>query len=137
MVINYNDEDKSIKIKDGMRTTYLVLKIVMIMNILIAIMYLVKLGFNQLGVLGYSYMALGIASGIFLYYLQFKKSTKEIVSLYEIDRFREKSFFGKSIFSLELKNGKVRDLTSMKSKSDIKELKDFFSKIGLNPIKDY
>jgi len=136
MIIKYNEDERSIEIKDGLRTPYLVLKIIMIMNILIAIMNLAKSGFNQLEVLGYLYMAVGIASSGVLFFLQFKKSTKEKVPLNEIDRFREKSFFGKSVFSLELKNGKVRDLTSIKSKSDIKELKNLFSEIGLNPVRD-
>jgi hypothetical protein len=131
MKVKYNEKEKSIEIKDGLKAPYLILKILMILNIITASGYIYNTYEGKLGLLGNIYIVLGILSFGVLLYIIFKKSTQEKIPLNDITRLREKSIFGRSRFSLELKNGKVRDLTKLKLQSDITELKKLFSDIGI------
>ena len=131
--VKHNSQTNSIEINDGLKTVYLVLKSVMVLNILMAIANLSTKGFDNLDFIGYSYFLVGLLSIGALYFLSFKKATDRTIPIDKISCLREKkSLFGRNFYSLKLKNGKVRDLTQVKSTSDVLELKKLLTENGIS-----
>jgi hypothetical protein len=132
MKIKFNEKEKSIEIKDGLKTQYLMIKIMLIITLINSILFPVfVLDKEQLEWMGFIWIILGLASLIMLIYQIMKKSTSEKLNLSEISSLTEKQVFGRKRFSLKLKNGKLRDLMDMKNESDIKETKELFKNIGI------
>jgi len=131
MKINYNELDKSIEIKDGLKSHYFIMKMLMILTILNAILNLYDVNKNELGFMEIIWFILGIISLIILYFFIVKKSTLEKIPIEKIKRLNEKSIFGRKRFSIELNDGKKRDLTEMKSQAEFNELRKLFSEIGI------
>jgi len=132
MKINFNEKEKSIEIKDGLKTQYLMIKIMLIFTLINSILFPVfVLDKKQLEWMGFIWIILGLASMIMLTYQIMKKSTSEKLNLSEISSLTEKQVFGRKRFSLKLKNGKLRDLMEMKNESDIIETKELFKNIGI------
>ena len=132
MKINFNEKEKSIEIKDGLKTQYLMIKIMLIFTLINSILFPVfVLDKKQLEWMGFIWIILGLASMIMLIYQIMKKSTSEKLNLSEISSLTEKQVFGRKRFSLKLKNGKLRDLMEMKNESDIIETKELFKNIGI------
>lgn len=131
MKIKYNEIDKSIEIKDELRSHYLLLKIVMILNLISAVFQLLDINETGIGFIEIIFFIIGIISLIILYIFIFKKSTSDKIPIEKIERLTKKSIFGKKQFSLKLKNGKKRDLTELKSETEFAELKKLFSEFGI------
>ena len=130
--IKYNEKEKSIEIKDGLKTQYLIIKMMLIFTLINSILFLLfVLEKKQLEWMGFIWIILGLASMIMLIYQIMKKSTSEKLNLSEISSLIEKQIFGRKRFSLKLKNGKLRDLMEMKNESDIMETKKLFKNIGI------
>jgi hypothetical protein len=130
MKVKYNEIEKSLEIKDRVKTDYFVIKFIMILNLLNAVLRLFKINKTGIGLEEIIWFILGIASLIILYLFIFKKSTLEKIPVDEIDHLNEKSIFGKSRFSIKLINGKRRDLSEIKTQSEFNELKEMFSNFG-------
>ena len=130
MKVKYNEIEKSLEIKDRVKTDYVVIKFIMILNLLNAVLRLFKINKTGIGLEEIIWFILGIASLIILYLFIFKKSTLEKIPVDEIDQLNEKSIFGKSRFSIKLINGKRRDLSEIKTQSEFNELKEMFSNFG-------
>jgi hypothetical protein len=130
MKVKYNEIEKSLEIKDRVKTDYFVIKFIMILNLLNAVLRLFKINKTGIGLEEIIWFILGIASLIILYLFIFKKSTLEKIPVDEIDQLNEKSIFGKSRFSIKLINGKRRDLSEIKTQSEFNELKEMFSNFG-------
>lgn len=132
MTINYNEADKSIEITDGIKTYSVLMKLSMSLTLLNAILNLYDvykktgLGFTEI-----VWIILGIASILILFRLVYKKSTLEKIPVNKIERIKEKSVFGRRRFSIQLKNGKNRDLNEIKTQSEFNELKKMFSALGI------
>ena len=131
MKIKYNEEDKSIEIKDKQKTQYYAINFLMIINIFNAVVNVYNMNDKQLDWMGYIWVILGIVSLVILVFFIIKKSTLDKIPLEKIQALREKNIFGKKSFSLQLTNGKLRDLTELKSQSDISELKKMFTEMGI------
>ena len=132
MKIEFNDIEKSIEIKDGLKTQYLMIKIILIITLLNSILFSVfVLDKKEPEWLRFTWVILGLACLIMLIYQIMKKSTSEKLILSEINSLTEKKVFGRKRFSLKLKNGKWRDLIEMKNESNIKETKELFQKRGI------
>ncbi|WP_445720678.1 hypothetical protein [Flavobacterium sp.] len=131
MKIKYNETDKSIEIKDGMKTHYFVMKFLMSLNLLNAILNLYDVNKTGFGFIEIVWLILGIASIIILFLFIYKKSTSEKIPVDEIERIKEKSIFGRRRFSIQLKDGKNRDLNEIKTQSEFNEFKKVFSEIGI------
>ncbi|MEZ7495134.1 hypothetical protein QO206_06520 [Leeuwenhoekiella aequorea] len=131
MKIKYNETDKSIEIKDGMKTHYFVMKLLMSLNLLNAILNLYDVNKTGFGFIEIVWLILGIASIIILFLFVYKKSTSEKIPVDKIERIKEKSIFGRRRFSIQLKDGKNRDLNEIKMQSEFNELKKMFSEIGI------
>jgi hypothetical protein len=132
MKIKFNDIEKSIEIKDGLKTQYLMIKMMIIITLLNSILFPVfVLDKKEPEWLRFTWVILGLTCLIMLIYLVMKKSTSEKLILSEINSLTEKQIFGRKRFSLKLKNGKMRDLIEMKNELDIKETKELFQNIGI------
>lgn len=131
MKIKYNETDKSIEIKDGMKTHYFVMKLLMSLNLINAILNLYDVNKTGFGFIEIVWLILGIASIIILFLFVYKKSTSEKIPVDKIERIKEKSVFGRRKFSIQLKDGKNRDLNEIKTQSEFNELKKMFSEIGI------
>jgi hypothetical protein len=132
MKIKFNDIEKSIEIKDGLKTQYLMIKMMMIITLLNSILFPVfVLDKKESEWLRFTWVILGLTCLIMLIYLVMKKSTSEKLNLSQINSLTEKQIFGRKRFSLKLKNGKMRDLIEMKNELDIKETKELFQNIGI------
>lgn len=132
MKIKFNDIEKSIEIKDGLKTQYLILKMMMMITLLNSILFLFfVMDKKESEWLRFTWVIIGLACLIMLIYLVMKKSTSEKLNLSQINSLTEKQIFGRKRFSLKLKNGKMRDLIEMKNELDIKETKELFQNIGI------
>jgi hypothetical protein len=131
MKVKYNEKEKSIEIKDKQKTQYYAIHFLMIINIFNAVVNLYGMRDKQLEFMGYVWIILGIISlGIFVFFI-LKKSTLSKIPLKKIVALKEKTIFGKKRFSLQLTNGKSRDLSELKTQSDTSELKIIFAEIGI------
>tara|TARA_R100001369_G_C3321339_1_gene168995 strand:+ start:909 stop:1316 length:408 start_codon:yes stop_codon:yes gene_type:complete len=132
MKIQFDEKEKSIEIKDGLKTQYLLIKMMVFFTFINSILFPVFiLDKRQLEWLGFIWILLGLGSMIMLNYQVMTKSTSEKLNLSEISSLTEKQVFGRTRFSLKLKNGKLRDLMEMKNESDIIETKELFKNIGI------
>ncbi len=132
MKLKINEKEKSIEIKDGLKTQYILINMMLIITLINSIIYPVfVLNKKQLALMGFIWIILGLASMTMLIYQIMKKSTSEKLRLSEISSLTERQVFGRKRFSLKLKNGKLRDLKGMKNESDIKEIKELFKNIGI------
>jgi hypothetical protein len=131
MKVKYNVQEKTIEINDGLKTSYFALRILMLLNIFTAGLNLYNQNDGQLNMFGYFWIFIGVLSLGTLAYLLLKKTTLKKIPLKQIKRLKEKQILGKKRFSLELKNGKLRELTKLNKQSDINELKRMFSVIGI------
>ena len=132
MKIKFNEKEKSIEIKDGLKTQYLLIKIMLVFTLVNSILFPVfVLDKQQFEWMGFIWIILGLACMTMLIYQIMKKSTSEKLNLSEISSLTEKQVLGRKRFSLKLKNGKLRDLMEMKNELDIKETKELFKNIGI------
>ena len=131
MRIKYNEIEKSIEIKDSIESHYFILKMIMILNITNAILYLYDFTISKINFTEIFWFVLGIISLVFLYLFFFKKSTLEKIPVKEIKLLKQKNIFWKKAFLLELNNGKTRELLEIKTQQEYSELKKTFSEIGI------
>ena len=104
MKIKLNESENSIKIKDGLKNQYLILKILMILNIANAVIRIFGKQTTEYGFIEYFWIGLGIISLVVLFIFLFKMSTAENIHVEQISRLLEKTVFGKKRFVLKLKN---------------------------------
>ena len=131
MDINYNQKDKTIDIKDGLKSQYFMIKALMILNLVNAILNVSYISEDGIGLMQIIWLILGIVSIIVLYFYFFKKSSQEKIEIKTIDRLTEKMVFGSKRLSLKLTNGKSRDLAYLKTSEEIIKVKKMLSKIGI------
>lgn len=131
MDINYNQKDKTIDIKDGLKSQYFMIKALMILNLVNAILNVSYISEDGIGLMQIIWLILGIVSIVVLYFYFFKKSSQEKIEIKTIDRLTEKMVFGSKRLSLKLTNGKSRDLAYLKTSEEIIKVKKMLSKIGI------
>ena len=131
MDINYNQKDKTIDIKDGLKSQYFMIKALMILNLVNALLNVSYISEDGIGLMQIIWLILGIVSIVVLYFYFFKKSSQEKIEIKTIDRLTEKTVFGSKRLSLKLTNGKSRDLAYLKTSEEIIKVKKMLSKIGV------
>ena len=131
MNIKYNETNKSIEIKDGIKTHYYVLKIVIGLNLFTAFLNLYNTKDTGFGFIKVLWLVIAIAMLGYLYYFLFKKSDLDSIPVAHIKRLKEKTVIGKKRYSLELINGKSRDLNEIKTKKDFDEIQNVFQEVGV------
>lgn len=131
MDINYNQKDKTIDIKDGLKSQYFMIKALMILNLVNALLNVSYISEDGIGFMQIIWLILGIVSIVVLYFFFFKKSSQEKIEIKTIERLTEKTVFGSKRMSLKLKNGKSRDLAYLKTSEEISKVKKMLTKIGV------
>ena len=131
MKITYNETEKCVEIKDGLKNHFLLMKVLMILNLANSILNLSDVYFNNFKFINLVWAILGAISILLLYKFIVKKTSAEKVPVDQIKGLDERIFMGRKKYFLELKNGKRRDLLEVKSDSEFKDLKKMFKKIGI------
>ena len=131
MKISYNESDRAIEIRDGLKTHVLLIKVLMFLNLANSVLNLLDLSAANFGFIKLIWIFLGMISVIVLYRFTFKKSTMEKIPLDQIKGLSERIFLGRKKYFFELQNGKSRDLLEIKTDAEFKELKKMFTKIGI------
>lgn len=132
MKITFNENEKSIEIKDGLKKQFLLLKISLVFTLANSVLFPVfVLNKKQFEWMGFIWILLGVFIIVLITYQLFKKTASENLKLSDITSLNEKQFFGRKMLRLKLKNGKSRDLIGIKSQKDISKIKDFFHTIGI------
>lgn len=131
MKITYNETEKCVEIKDGLKNHFLLMKVLMILNLANSILNLSDVYFNNFKFINLVWAILGAISILLLYKFIVKKTSAEKVPVDQIKGLDERIFMGRKKYFLELKNGKKRDLLEVKSDSEFKDLKKMFKKIGI------
>lgn len=131
MKIKYNEIEKSIEIKDGLKSQYFIMKFLIVVSLINAILNLYNVSETGWGFLQILWLIFGIVFIVFLHYFIMKKSTLEKIPIKKIKKLKEKSVFGRKSFSLELINGKSRDLAALKTQTEFNELRKLFDEIGM------
>ena len=131
MKINYNEREKIIEIKDGLKNQYVVIYLGLIFTFVNSVIQTLMLDKKQMQWIAFIWIILGILSIVLLTYQILKKTASEKLNLSEISSLVEKDFFGRKRISLKLKNGKLRDLMEMKKQSDLIQTKELFKNIGV------
>ena len=131
MKINYNESEKTIEIKDGLKNQYLVIHLCLIFTFVNSVIQTLNLDKKQMEWIGFIWIFLGLLSVALLTYQILKKTATEKLNVSEISSLVEKDVFGRKRISLKLKNGKLRDLMEMKKQSDITQTKELFKNIGV------
>ncbi len=130
MKINYIEEEDSIEIKDDLKKNYFFLKFLIALNILNAVLRLINIKETGFGIQEIVWLIVGIVSLIVLYFFLFKRSTSDRIARKDIKRLNVKSVFGRKRYSLELTNGKQRNLIRLKDENDLFELKKILNDFG-------
>ncbi|NRT14369.1 hypothetical protein HNP99_000709 [Flavobacterium sp. 28A] len=131
MNINYNEVDKTIEIKDGLKSHLFLMKLLMIVTLTNSVLNLYDLNTENFGFVTILLLVLGIVSIIFLYQFIVKRSGSEKIPIDQIKGLNERVFSGRKKYFITLKNGKTRDLLAVKSESDRKQLDKMFKKNGI------
>ena len=131
MKITYNETEKCVEIKDGLKNHFLLMKVLMILNLANSVLNLSDVNSNNFRFINLVWAILGTISILVLYKFIVKKTSAEKVPVDQIKGLDERIFMGRKKYFLELKNGKKRDLLEVKSDSEFKDLKKMFKKIGI------
>jgi hypothetical protein len=130
MEVKYIPGTKTFEIKDGLRTTYVVLIALCIINILNGVIYFIGNPTPPFDFLHYMWVIIALVSLVLLWFFIFRKSTLSKVPYDQILRVSEKKVLGKKKLQLQLKNGKTRDLPQMKRVADHSVLRKVFEDAG-------
>lgn len=136
MKIIYNEIEKSIEIKDGLKTHYFALKILLLLNLLNAVLNIYDINTTGIGFLEITWMILGVISLILLYIIIIKNTALEKIPIEAIEKLKEKSIFGRKRISFLLKNGKRRNLVEVKATPELLNLKKMCNEIGIKTVID-
>jgi len=127
MKIKYDEESKSLIIKDNLKMHLMLINLLMIINIVNAV--LTFYNNNLAGVkTGWFIIVLGLVSLVILI-LSYTRSTLKKVPLDDIDYLIEKRVFGNKRFSLKLKDGKIRNIYL--KKDDVSEFEKIIHQLNI------
>lgn len=131
MHIQLDKQQGTITIKDGTRTTYFILKALMVLNMMNAGLFLYKGSRTGFGFIEGLWIFLAVVSLIVLVYLVYRKSTQAELSLDQIVAYRAKNLFGRKQYALKLRNGKFRDLGTFKATEDQARFRGLMAEAGI------
>ena len=131
MKITYNETEKCVEIKDGLKNHFLLMKALMILNLANSILNLSDVRMDNFRFINVVWAILGIISILVLYNFIVKKTAAEKLPVDQIKGLNERTFMGRKKYFIELKNGKKRDLLEVKSESEFKQLRKMFQKNGI------
>ncbi|WP_423819078.1 hypothetical protein V5739_16485 [Salinimicrobium sp. TIG7-5_MAKvit] len=105
MKIKFNENEKTIEIKDGLKQQYFLMKMALIFTSINSLLFpLFVLNEKQLKWMGFIWIILGITSTGILIYQRLKKTASDKLDISDISMLTEKQIFGRKRFSLKLRN---------------------------------
>lgn len=110
-------EKTTLNINDSLKTQYMVIKAMMLINLINAILFYNNTSISE--ITRVLFLIIGAIALIILYYLSFKKSAAEDIPIHAIKEFKVKTFFRKKTYYLKLKDGKERSLPEFKLNSKL------------------
>ncbi|MEM0578395.1 hypothetical protein [Flavobacterium polysaccharolyticum] len=134
MKLNYNTQDQTLVIQDGLKNHHFLLKLLMILNLLNAILNVSTFSISNVGFMQLVWIFLGLVSIVVLYNLTVKNTTLEKIPVNTIKGLKEYSFFGKKRLAIVLNNGKKRDLVEVKTPQEFKEARKIMKQVGVKDL---
>lgn len=131
MNITYNDQDKTINVKDGLKSHLFLMKFLMIVTLINSVVNVYDLNSMNFTYVSALWIVLGIVAALFLYNFTVKKSGLEKIPAYQIQGLGERVFSGRKKYFIILEKGKTRDLLDVKTEADRKKVEQIFKKNGI------
>lgn len=131
MKIIYNEKDKTIEVNDGLKSHFLLVKILMLLTLINSVINLLDIVKTGLGFMEIIWLLLGAISVGVLYSLYFKESSLEKIPVTQIKRLTEKTSSTKKQYYFELTNGKKRALKELKTEKETKELRNLLTRLEI------
>lgn len=129
MNIKVNEIEKTITITDDLKSHYLMLTIICVLNLFSAVIQLLDRSKTDIVGKDIIFIVIGSVSIILLYIILFKKTTLNNIPIDAIERLSDKKMFWKKQYGIRLKNGRFRDLKEIKTQKEFDELKELVERI--------
>ena len=129
MNIKVNAIEKTITITDDLKSHYLMLTIICVLNLFSAVIQLLDRSKTDIVGKDILYIVIGSGSIILLYIILLKKTTLNNIPIDAIERLSDKKMFWKKQYGIRLKNGRFRDLKEIKTQKEFDELKELVERI--------
>jgi hypothetical protein len=129
--ISYNDTDRTINIKDNLKSHNFVIKFLLVLNLLNASLRIADVKNSNINYEMVIWFILGIVSLILLYSFVVKRTAVNKIPINNITSLKEGTFFGTQRISMILANGKDRNLPEIKSKEEFDELREILFSHGI------
>lgn len=129
MNIKVNEIEKTITITDDLKSHYLMLTIICVLNLFSAVIQLLDRSKTDIVGKDIIFIVIGSVSIILLYIILFKKTTLNNIPIDAIERLSDKKMFWKKQYGIRLKNGRFRDLKEIKTQKEFNELKELVERI--------
>jgi hypothetical protein len=129
MNIKVNAIEKTITITDDLKSHYLMLTIICVLNLFSAVIQLLDRSKTDIVGKDIIFIVIGSGSIILLYIILLKKTTLNNIPIDAIERLSDKKMFWKKQYGIRLKNGRFRDLKEIKTQKEFNELKELVERI--------
>jgi hypothetical protein len=129
MNIKVNAIEKTITITDDLKSHYLMLTIICVLNLFSAVIQLLDRSKTDIVGKDIIFIVIGSGSIILLYIILLKKTTLNNIPIDAIERLSDKKIFWKKQYGIRLKNGRFRDLKEIKTQKEFNELKELVERI--------
>ena len=131
MNITYNEQDKTINVKDGLKSHLFLMKFLMVITLINAVVNVYDLNTMNFTFVTALWLVLGVGAALFLYHFTVRRSGLEKISGYQIQGIGERTFSGRKKYFIILEKGKTRDLLEVKTEADRKKVALLFKKNGI------
>lgn len=129
MNIKVNAIEKTITITDDLKSHYLILTIICVLNLFSAVIQLLDRSKTDIVGKDIIFIVIGSGSIILLYIILLKKTTLNNIPIDAIERLSDKKMFWKKQYGIRLKNGRFRDLKEIKTQKEFDVLKKLVERI--------
>jgi hypothetical protein len=129
MNIKVNEIEKTITITDDLKSHYLMLTIICVLNLFSAVIQLLDRSKTDIVGKDIIFIVIGSGSIILLYIILLKKTTLNNIPIDAIERLSDKKMFWKKQYGIRLKNGRFRDLKEIKTQKEFDVLKKLVERI--------
>jgi hypothetical protein len=119
MQISYNENDKSLIIKDDIKTYYLGVKVLLALNLINGSLRIGSALLTEWSFESFFWLGISIITAVLLYVILFKRTTDEIIPIQDIERLTVMNLWVTKRYALQLRDGKKRTLPNLKSDADI------------------
>lgn len=137
MQIEYNSQDKTIKIEDSIRQNFLLIYVLLILNLANATIHLTTdIVMEQFSSWSYVWMGLGLVSILILWFFLTKRTIKNTYETDSILHVECKILANRYRYRLVLHDGRIRELlTIIGNEEEIEEFEKIWSDIGIPIVK--